>query len=197
MKQPESHPSGSPLCFPGEGSGYFASLEQEIRALSPEIPASLDARMERLFSRPTALPFWRRPAYYFLPLSGMAAGIALAILIGPSLVAPAARPPVSAPAISPVAPEIAAAPAEPLPASVRQGCAVPSAVPVGFQYQGSRTVYAEEVPTGTIIRGGNQSYRTLLRTSLERRSYVNPDTHAKLEVDEPVEKVVLENLPVY
>lgn len=172
------------------------AFETHLRQLElADPPASLDARMQALLAAPAvaasrpARAFWKKPAPW-AALAGLAACAALALLLRPQTDTPA-RP---APHAAPVA--IAAQPAEAqmtpsaTPPSVFEG-----AVPVGYQYQGSRTLYAEEIPVGTLRSATpQQAYQ---RRVMLRHTFQDPRTHALYEVDAPQEELVLENLHSY
>lgn len=166
----------------------------------PEPSAALDARMQALFAHMAAQSapaahrrprsFWRRTGAFAAAAAGLAACAALALLLRPA--APAATPPAG--------PIAVVTPADPAPAGTTLSPRLSEplvTVPVGYEYQGSRMVYARETPVGTLTAGSGTPMQAIRRDSLERHLYRDPKTQATLEVDTPREDVILENIASY
>ncbi len=158
-------------------------------------PAALDARMEELLSAPAVaarLPqrsFWRKAAPW-AAVAGLAACAALVMQMGShaSVQPPAAR---HNPEIASAVPAVTVEKA-PVAPQVFEG-----AVPVGYQYQGSRTLYAQETPLGAVKSGSGQPQQAYQRRTLLRHTFEDPQTHATYEVDVPQNDLILENLQSY
>ncbi len=165
----------------------------------PEVPASLDARMQLLLSAPPVaarMPergFWQKPAPW-ATLASLAAGVAVALLLRPHTAPPATA---TAPVIASAATPSAEIPKTEAPAARLQEPVLDYAIPVGYQYQGSRTLYGEEMPMGSVRQADGTPMRAWQRKSMLRHTYTDPKTHATIEVDAPRETVVLEDLPSY
>lgn len=158
----------------------------------PQAPASLDARVQALLADTQTKPAAHRPVWrqWVSIAAALAAGMALALLLWPpSKPAPTAGGLAQATAVkTPTAPA-----AEPqAPPKIFEG-----AVPVGYEYQGSRTLYAEEIPSGTLTDRNGQPLRAYRRETMQRHLFRDPKTHATYEVDEPREDIVLEQLTSY
>ena len=166
-----------------------------------DAPASLDERMEALFaSPPTVLtiperPFWQKEGPWMAAFSGIAACAALVVLILPTLQPKPTNPPQSVALLhAPVETPATALPAE-SPRSAPQ--VFEAAVPVGYQYQSSRALYAQETPVGTVKDEAGLPQQAYQRRTLLRHTFEDPKTHATYEVDAPKEELILENLQSY
>ncbi len=173
------------------------AFEAELRLLDlPEVPGSLDARMQELLAKPpvaAGIPkrgFLNKELPWIVAVSGLAACAVLVVRMAPQ---PASAPAKSIAAATPGnPPEITPPPVRHMEAPV-----LDCAIPVGYQYQGSRALYAEETPVGTVRQPDGTPMRAWQRKSMLRHTYANPATHATFEVDVPRETVVLEDLPSY
>jgi hypothetical protein len=161
-----------------------------------DAPASLDARMRALLAQnqgTTARPSPSARRKWLAAACALAACAAIAVLLRPQAQVEnnLARHDHAAIALK--------TPAQVAPAAAARAApqVFEAAVPVGYQYQGSRALYAEETPVGTVKADAGQSRQAYQRRTLLRHTFENPKTHATYEVDAPQEELILENLQSY